>query len=444
MYLAVAFNRFKGYGSFWEQRYSATSMTFFCEQPPLYFETLGWFYKLFGGAEAAEKLFTLFWLVLTVFLLALIWKKLVTERYRALSWLPAFLLVTVPGFCWAYNNQVIETMITPLALFAFYLHLVFMRTSRKNVRALAFFGIVGVLFLLLITKGVQSVFLLAGLFLAAVCHVDGTRKKHLVQNLVLAVVFAGLSALVFMLNEKAHYWMENYFQKRLVATFNHVGATASYREQIIVRFFSELLPGFAVFLLVAIYFKIRFRYNFSLLWKNMRSNPAGWWMILISLSASMPMALTLEQRGFYLTPAFPFAVLGLTFMMRRYFYVLLAKLFSRGEKVLKFSGAALVVLSFVFFVGFKGDYKRDEGMLKDIDKLVTLVSKGEVIGIDQSTWNTFSLHSYLNKRNDNSLLASDTTRIFIQEKENKAPIPANYKRIDLFTESIDIYERTSK
>ena len=96
MYLTVAFNRFKGYGSFWEQRYSETSMSFFCEQPPLYFESLSWFYKFFGGNELAEKIFTLVLLCFSVLLISAIWNKLTDRKYMQISWLPSLLLLLVP------------------------------------------------------------------------------------------------------------------------------------------------------------------------------------------------------------------------------------------------------------------------------------------------------------------------------------------------------------
>jgi multisubunit Na+/H+ antiporter MnhG subunit len=444
MYLTVAFNRYKEYGSFWQQRYSETSMSFFCEQPPLYFESLGWFYKFFGGAEVAEKLFTLVLLCASVFLIAAIWNKLTTKKFHRLSWFPSFLLVLVPIFTWAFSNQVIETMVVPLSLLAFYLNLVFIQSENKTKKIAAFFGIVLLLFFLLLTKGVQSVFLLGALFLAGITNEKKSKKNMLLQNVLLLILFSGICALVFWGNAKAHFWLESYYQKRLVATFNHVGATADYHAQIIVRYFSELLPVFILLFVVSLYFKVKNNYSFSLQWKNFKSNKTALWLLLISLSASLPMALTLEQRGFYLSPAFPFAALGLGLLYKKYFFVMLGRIFSKREKIVAIVASVFVAVALVFFVQFKNEYKRDEGMIKDVALLKKIIPAGQIVGIDASMWNTFSLHSYLNMANNNSLAVSDTCKFFLLDKENKAAPPANYIKQNLTTFWLDVYVREKR
>ncbi|HWY37367.1 MAG TPA: hypothetical protein VNY73_02330 [Bacteroidia bacterium] len=443
MYLAVAFNRFKGYGSFWEQRYSATSMTFFCEQPPLYFESLGWFYRIFGGVATAEKIFTLVLLMATVFLVALVWNKLNEgdKKYYRLSFLPPLLLLTVPVFIWTYVNQVIETMVVPLSLLGFYLHLVFISEKRQSKKALIFFSIVVLLFLLLLTKGAQSVFLLGGLFLAGISAERKNGKKRVLQNALLVISFLGVCFFMFFTNEKAGFWLKSYFNKRLVATFNHVGATANYHAEIIVRYFSELIPVLLLTLCISAYFHIKKRYSFSLQWQHVKSNKTALWLFLISLSASLPMALTLEQRGFYLSPSFPFIILAISLLCKRYFFVLLAGIFRRKRKIIFSVATVLAVASVVFFIIFNNEYKRDEGMIKDVQLLKKIIPRGEIIGIDQSMWNTFSLHSYLNKENNNSLAVTDTTMFFVQDKENKTPVPAVYKKLDLTTYWLDVYRK---
>ena len=100
--------------------------------------------------------------------------------------------------------------------------------------------------------------------------------------------------------------------------------------------------------------------------------------------------------------------------------------------------------SIFFFCLYKNDYKRDEGMIKDVAKLKKIIPYGEIIGIDQSMWNTFSLHSYLNKENNNSLLVSDTIKFFVQDKENKIPVPSVYRKLNLNTTWLNLYQRTNQ
>jgi hypothetical protein len=108
------------------------------------------------------------------------------------------------------------------------------------------------------------------------------------------------------------------------------------------------------------------------------------------------------------------------------------------------AGLMAAAAALVFFVLCKNDYKRDEGMIKDVAQIKTRVKRGSLIGINQSTWNTFSLHSYLNKENDNSLAVTDTLEYFVQEKENKDSIPAGYHKVINTTIDLDLYRRKGK
>jgi hypothetical protein len=441
MYLTVAFNRYKGYGSFWKQHYSDTSMSFFCEQPPLYFESLGWMYRLFGGNQVAEKFFTLILLALTVFLFIKIWNLLTHGRYIKIAWLPVLFTFCVPVFTWSFCNQVIETMVVPLTLGVFYFQLNYLHSGHTNRRVISFFGIILLLIALLLTKGIQSCFLLVALFFAAVTTDRRRFSKTVMKGLLLFVACVGACGLIFIMNADAMFWLESYFNKRIVATFNHKGATAAYHLEIIVRYFSELLPLMCVGALVSLWQMIGKKYSWSLQWGHFKRNGSALWLMLISLSASMPLAVTLEQRGFYLSPAFPFAVFAFCLLYRRYLLVILGRLARKAPVLLPAAGLAAAAAALVFFMVCKNDYKRDEGMIKDVAAIKTRVKRGSLIGINQSTWNTFSLHSYLNMANNNSLAVTDTLEYFVQEKENKDNIPAGYTRVDISTLDVDLYRK---
>ncbi len=443
MYLTVAFNRFKGYGNFWHQHYSKTAMPFFCEQPPLYFETLFGFYKLFNGQEYAEKIFTIFLLALSVLFTALIWNNLNknTKIYKQLSWLPSFLLLTVPVYNWAYCNQVIETMVVPLCLLEFYVLLLLLEDKRKLNYILLFGSIILISMGLLITKGIQSIFLLAAPFLFFLLNKPKGKKAVLVGILTTAF-FIGTCVLLYYNNDGTKDWVSCYVNKRLVATFNHVGATTTYHAEIIIRYFTELIPVLLFFIVISIYLKIANKYSFQLQLKNLFSDKNNLWLFLISVSASLPLAVTLEQRGFYLVPSFPFVIMALTNMYKRYIFYFLGKLFY-NKQVTNISLVVLSLSSVIFFFTQYKTYKNDEGMLKDITRLKKIIPYGQTIRIDSSMWNMFALHSYLKKYNDNNLSITDTnTTYFILNKNNSASVPKKYIKLQMKTYWFDIYRNT--
>lgn len=438
MYLTVAFNRFKGYGSFWKQHYSNTSMSFFCEQPPLYFESLGIFYRLFGGQEVADKIFTLLLLAATVIFTGMVWRNLTGKKN--LSWLVSLLLFCIPVFTWTYNNQLIETFVTPLALLGFYLQLRFASAITLKQRLLFACCAAGVLLALFLTKGLQSVFVMAALFFAALTAGRKSVRSYLWKGALMTALFGCLAGALFLLNDEARFWLTSYFDKRLVATFNDKGATVAHHLEIVVRFFSEMLPVIGFLAFVSGYVAVAKKYPFRLQWKNFKRNSKAQWLILISLSGSLPLAVTLEQRGFYLSPAFPFMVMGLCLLFRRYLVLLFGRLMGGREKFFVPASAAVLGGALIFFLACKDGYKRDEEMIKDVNVIAAVAAHGEVIGINQSIWNTFSLHSYLNLRKDISLAVTDTARLFIQETANTDPIPAGYQRLPR-TSSVELYLR---
>ncbi|HEX7413393.1 MAG TPA: hypothetical protein VF411_05050 [Bacteroidia bacterium] len=439
MYLTVAFNRFKGYGSFWQQHYSDTSMSFFCEQPPLYFEVLSWFYKLFGGAEIAERVFTIALLLLTVWLLSLIWKKLNGySPFYKLSWLPSMLCILLPVFIWIFSNQVIETMIIPLTLLVFYVHLFYIKEPIVYKKTLWFLVIIGLLFMLLLTKGIQATFVLTILFCSALISKEKNVKALLIQNLLIALGLGIVCFLIFYFNSNANFWLTSYFNKRLVSTFHQVGATTDNHLEIIFRYLMEIIPLLLMIFFLSVYFKISTRYPLVIFFKNLTSNRTAIWLMLISLSGALPLALTLEQRGFYIAPAVPFAVLAFAYAGKRYFFVVFAKL-NRRPKTLSAIAYSLLTISLLFFMLFKNDYKRDEGMLKDVALIKKIIPYGANIGFDKSMWNMFSLRSYLNKANNNNFLITDTTLFYVLNKDNKAIPPPNYVKLNYQTYWLDIY-----
>jgi 4-amino-4-deoxy-L-arabinose transferase-like glycosyltransferase len=446
MYLNVAFNNFKGYGDFWHQHYSKTAMSFFCEQPPLYFECLSFFYTLFGGAEYAEKIFTICLLFLSVLFIALIWNKLnkKTPAYKSLAWLPSVLLIAVPVYSWTYSNQVIETMVVPLSLCAFYILLVLLDEHNKLKVGLLVVLFTSIAICLLLTKGVQSVFIIAAPFFLSLTN-KPSRKKLIVLNFLMGIVFVLSCLLLFLFCTGAKEWLDCYVNKRLIATFNHVGATTTYHAEIIIRYFTELIPVLLFFLFVSIFLKIKNKYSFQLQFKNLISNKKSLSLLLISFSASLPLALTLEQRGFYLVPAFPFIVLAFTNMYKRFIFYCFGNLFANHKKMQNILLVILGSLSLAFFCYRYDTYKDDGDMLHDIPLVKKYVPYGETIRVDPSMWDMFTLHAYVKKYNDNDLSITDTNATyFILNKENKALVPKNYIKLHEHTLWLDIYKNKNK
>src|SRR6478672_5155878 len=69
LYASVSKNYAQGYGSFWEQFYSATSNSGFHEQPPFMFFLQGMFFKVLGYGVYTERFYCLAAALINVFLI---------------------------------------------------------------------------------------------------------------------------------------------------------------------------------------------------------------------------------------------------------------------------------------------------------------------------------------------------------------------------------------
>src|SRR5688572_26838272 len=117
LYKTVAFNYAIGEGSFWNMKYTATSMSFFCEQPPFYIYLLGSFYDIFGSHFLVDRFFTFLQLLVFLFFLYRICQKLFTPT-KPFFLLNLFFLLCIQAICWSFSNQVIETLVLMLAAIA--------------------------------------------------------------------------------------------------------------------------------------------------------------------------------------------------------------------------------------------------------------------------------------------------------------------------------------
>ena len=439
MYIAVGFNRYMGDGTLWHQHYTSASMPFFCEQPPLFFEGLNIFYLIFGPSDYSERFFICFLWVCTLMMILLIWKKLNAGKTDlSLGAIAVILLMTTPVFSWSFCNAVIETQTTFLSLFGFFCFYNHLTSEKGFHRWLWFFGFLLLLFALLLTKGLQSAFLLAAPLLAAFSRIDSL-KNALLKTVMAITILMGTLFFIFYFNVGARGWLDCYFSRRIIGTFAGQGATTGSHFEIIIRFFTELIPAGFVFGVLIAAFKFKFKYPVFIIFKNILRNKFVVWLFFIALAGSLPLSVTLEQRGFYLVPAFPFAILGLCLGTKRYLSVAIRhwlRISKAGWRIIiLFTG---ILAGFYFFL-MVGNPKRDGEMLRDVKALSTLIPSGEGIGIDSSLRIAFSLQSYLNRYNRNFLIVSAKPRFYIISREKVGKVPPGMIKVELKTYWLDLY-----
>ena len=432
LYKTVAHNYSEGQSSFWGMKFTNTSMSEFCEQPPLYFYLLGNFYSLFGDHYLTDRVFTLLLFILFAFILHGIIRQLFV-RPRGFFLLAIFFFLAVPVFCWSYVNQVIEPLLCVFTSLAILFFLQFVN-SGKVIFTFLFTLALGCLFL---TKGFQSCFVIC----LPVTYFLLTKFK---KATFLFCFFSGLIFLVVLFLALRYYlpaaqWFECYYRSRLVLTMENVGNTTDNHFEIIGRFFTELIICLIFLVLLLIFLKVKKRYPLKFVIRNFFSNRMALAFLFSSFVGSFPYALSLVQRGFYLIPSFICFGLAVVYGLQRYWLFLFLFLTRVGGIFWWRVFAPVLFFGTLVYMGIHfTDYKRNEALLEDIEKILPYLKKSDTVAIDPARWNDFSLHAYLYMAKQVSLDINEKGRKFLIASKS-TPVVVSLFKVKLETREIDLY-----
>jgi hypothetical protein len=432
LYKTVANNYFTGEGSFWSMKFSNTSMNPFYEQPPFFFFLNGLYYRICGNSFLADKIYTFILVIISGWLLNGICKKLFPEpSIKYMVWLQ---LLAIPVFCWAYTNQVIETLVLPLSLFAFYIFLQSRAASSAMLSVLYTIVFSATVILMFLTKGFQSCFVAAAPFAFSIFLKE---KRSLVFTVISSALIAGMLYVLMNVYAPSKLWFENYYHKRLMASLEGVGATTTYHAEIIVRIFTELIPVF-----ILIFAAWLFSRNKISAQKNPQEKRLAMTILIIAVSGSFPFAITLEQRGFYLVPSLPYYVLALSLFFREYLLLLQQKMVSLFQvKWISILILFLFLGSMAYWIISPATFKRDENRILDLRLIKPYLHEGDTISVDESMWNDTALQAYLYMQMKVSVEGNENHALFIHDRKHGEGPGEKYEKVFVPTSQYDLYRR---
>ena len=164
--------------------------------------------------------------------------------------------------------------------------------------------------------------------------------------------------------------------------------------------------------------------------------------MLIGLSGALPLMVTLEQRGFYLVTTLPFFAIAIAMWLAPRLTTLISNIpvEHKGLNIAKVTTLLLLLISIVFSVTRVGKFKRDEGILKDIYAIGTIVHQKNIIYMPKDMTNDWSTICYFERHFDISLETDNERPYFIIRKDlPRTLIPDNYKLYPLQTNVLDLY-----
>ena len=434
-YAAISHNLAHHLGTFWNPHYSETLYPSLHEQPPLMFWMQAQFFRLLGDSIYVERIYSLLTAIMNAVGISLIWKEIFKDNSKLIQqgWLPILLWIIVPICFWTYVNNMEECTMSIFDVFAVY----FIFKSFNQSNKIPFLLIAGgFIFLASLTKGPQGLFPLCVVALRYFTHKNISLKLGCIYSLVILSV-PTIIYLYFFSNPVIRESFHQYFQRRFVLTFNNQNQTTDFRFYLIFRLLGEMIPVL-LFTSIVIIFNRKKKIIGNYFQENKKNII---FFMLIGLSASLPLMITKEQRGFYLVTSLPYFSLAFAIIISPYISLLINQFMPKLIRIFKIISIILFagVMTFTFMQF--GKTKRDEVLLHDIYEMQNNLTRNTIVSTNHAIFYDWFVHAYF-QRLLNVSLDEDSLRtyVLIYKTDSVKPNTKGYFKVSLPTIRYDLYQ----
>jgi len=438
IYAVVARNMAAGLGTFWNPHLSNTLHSDFYLSPPLGLGIEAIFFKIFGDHLLVERFYSFGTGLLTAFFMTRIWKTATRSSREppGLGWMPVLFWTIIPLNFWSFSNNMLENTMGVFTILSVFLLLKAMVDHQKVYLLTIAAGaciVAGVL-----SKVPTALFPLAVPGIYWVVFRTISFKKALGVTALLLITAVSLFSLV-LLNPEANHNLSQWFQTHLVRSFRgEIEPTARYN--ILKRLFLELVPAIALSTLLW-FFQERKKIGAPKGGENLK-----WPLVffLIGLSASLPIALSPNQKGYYLVPSFPYYAIALAFLTAPAVGNLLKNLNPASRIFKVFTSVSLASLTFVLIFSLLqiGKTGRDHELLHDVRVIGKNLPANSTIGMCSSMRPQWTLHGYFARYFNISLDAFSTRYDYYLTQDHCNPeVETSWKEVPLETKIYKLYRR---
>ena len=439
IYATVSHNLANGYGTFWFPTFSKHYFFEYSEQLPLFFGVQAIFFKVLGDSMYTERIFSFVMAILTAYNISLIWKLFYRNniQQKNMDWLPILYWIMIPVISWSYSHNVEEVLMSVLATGSVFFILKGLLTQKRIIPHLLIGGFL--IFLTSFCKGFQGLFPLVTIAFYWLFYRNISFTKALGYSLLLAAVPLIIYTFL-MLNDTTHESIMNYVNNRLVRTFTkESSATTGNHFSLLVQTFEQLIP---VFLIIAITF-------ITLRIKKVKSKLPNWkdfgFFLSIGLSGSLPLMVTLEQRGFYLTTSMPFIAIALAGIGAAYLTPLIQKVDTNSKNYKIFNAISIIALVIaIILTGMQyGKARRDGDRLHDVYAIGDSISTHSSISLSSELKSNFALKAYFSRHYYDNLDSDPVNlhKYYIAQKGEQVDLGPEYKLVDIGLKTMDFYEK---
>ncbi len=386
-YTAVAHNLSYGYGSFWHAEFSMRGVSnydAFYEQPPLGLFMLSLFYRVLGDSMYVERFFILLCLIANLMLIRAIWRTVFRDdaQFLRFSYLPLLLYVIIPIITWTYDSFMLENLMTVWILAS--VLCLWKSTQSKHLIYPLLAGVC--IFLATFTKGIPGLFPLGVPFLLAVMRMQNWPTA--IRNTGILFGVLAIPYIVFFNMPESRHFYEMYLFDRTAYRLESL-PTVQHRTYTLVRLAMELIPVAAITAIIIFI-------NRKQATADMHRRRNAVFFLLLGIAGSLPLMLTLIQKGFYLVPAMPFFALGFAMLLTP--YLIQPGVLGTQNRFVRYGRIFLITaLSVVVIIRATQILKpnRDAELLSDLKTLSPYFEDEWIIYSPNAMWGNWAMQSYL-------------------------------------------------
>jgi 4-amino-4-deoxy-L-arabinose transferase-like glycosyltransferase len=405
IYASIARNLAEGRGGAWSLHFSETLFPVFDEHPPLMMWLLAAAFYAFGDSIAVEKCFSLLMFLISAALLFRIWLRLHPDdpSMRLAFPLALVLLLASGGVANSFINGMLENLVTPLSLAAVLAILAAHDSSASGKAGQRFFlmSVAGIaVSLSVLTKGPVGLFPLATPGIHWLVFRQASFKSVVVDSLLmLSVVALFFGALLSFDSSRGAIvrYLEGQLLSSLSGARGRSGGGLGVVRKILM---ANGLSLVTVALVTIAGWRLRAGLSNDGL-QRLRLKRAVF-LLVVGLSASLPIGLSPRVSNFYFNPSLFFFTPGFAVLIAPYLLTGLARLSQRHGQLL-FAGSLSVLLGSIAIVAFNfgrpGTHERKLAQVYAI-KSVVCPSKPDcnlTISACNEVWEDWALHTYLQR-----------------------------------------------
>lgn len=405
IYATVARNLAEGRGTMWAPHFSETLFPTFAEHPPLMFWLQAIGFSIFGDTIAVEKGFSLLTFIISATLLFKIWMRLNKDDVVVQKAFPlALVMALIAGRVnWGFANGLLDNLLAVFSLTAVLLVVIaYDRPSPAfSAKRLALLVLASLAICLsLMTKGPVGLFPLAA---PAIYWLVFRRPAFFVMVLDSVVILTVIVLFVTILYafDASREAVDRYLAAQLFASLR--GDRGYYGGGFYV--FRKILGvnGYSLAIL-ALASLASWRLGLGRSDSPIRSQrfKRAAFLILIGMSASLPIGFSPRVANFYFNTSLLFYSAGFAILVAPVFMETLARLGERQIKVLRFGSLSLLAASIVMVFLNVGRPGTDARTIEQAAAIQELACTDEtdckpLISACQNAWQDWALHTYMQR-----------------------------------------------